>query len=84
MQRGLLHGLLHVTPHLGIVHAGSLVLLSGLSLLPLGHHPCDLGAAGTQNTQSHTRQDMYTFKDRYNCAMSIQCINKFCWSTKRK
>lgn len=39
------HCLLHVVSHPGVVHASSLLLLTGISLLPLRQHPSDLGAA---------------------------------------
>lgn len=42
----ILHCLLHVVPHLGVVHADPLLLLTGLSLLPLCQHPGDLCAVG--------------------------------------
>lgn len=40
----ILHCLLHVVSHLGVVHANSLLLLTGLCLLPLCQHPSNLGA----------------------------------------
>lgn len=40
----ILRRLLNVVPHLGIMHANPLLLLTGLSLLPLCQHPSNLGA----------------------------------------